>query len=424
MATDMKVYEEIHTSAAQDLYTQRLSWLQIPYINMQSILHLEYRLRLHVQILSHIQLSTNREPEMAPDTFVYLARRFSQPDALQQSRATEQACEWLGENTARAQGARDALLLYLKPAVVHTLCKACRKNASQRVLMMHLLGQSGNVLSRELFRQTQDDMHEPMILAQFLHYAANSSEYDTEVFSQHYLPLLKRASGIVPGQPLLAAIWGGLIRGDYRAKIALHRAIERHADGIMYFEFLRLAALTGDTEYLPLYTGLIESAPQRAFHYLAIYGRPEGVERILLGLEQPRTAHYAETAWWWISGQTLAKKPRMSLVGRQNVSNLLLDNFDYIPEPQAARDWWDRQRQEAGLRYLQGKPLDSGRVLASLKHYTGSSSLEFIDLLSLQYRQPLQLARYGWHEERLRQINSLSLASQIVQHDPMEMRLA
>jgi hypothetical protein len=76
------------------------------------------------------------------------------------------------------------------------------------------------------------------------------------------------------------------------------------------------------------------------------------------------------------------------------------------------------------MRYLQGKPLDSGRVLTSLKHYTGTSSLEFIDLLSLQYRQPLQLARCGWHEDRLRQVNSLSLASQLVREDPVEMRRA
>jgi len=420
----MKVYEEIHATAAQDLYTQRLSWLQMPYINMQSILHLEYRLRLHVQILAHIQLSTNREPDMAPDTFVYLARRFSHPDAMQQARATEQACYWLGENSARAQGARDALLLYLKPAVVHTLCKICRRNLSQRAILIHLIGLSGRVLTREFSRLTETGVQDPVVQAQYLHYAANSSEFGIDRFSYYYQPLLRDSAKTPPGQILLPAIWGGLARGDYQAKIALHRAIERHSDGILYFDLLRLAALTGDTEYLPLFTALIETAPQRAFHFLALYGRAEAVESILNGLSQPRTAHHAEPAWWWVSGQTLPKKPRMSIVGQRSVNTLLLDNFDYLPDPQPATQWWSEQIQDTGVRYLQGKSLDSGRILSCLKHYAGTNSIELMDLLSLQYRQPLQLAKHGWHEERIRQMNSLSLANQLVRDDPMEMRRA
>ena len=94
-------HAETHLNSACALYRQRLNWMQMDRVDMQSMLHLEYRLRVHLHVLAHESESTEAEPQTAPDTFVYLANRLSSRDSTQQTQAAELACQMLGEDTAR-----------------------------------------------------------------------------------------------------------------------------------------------------------------------------------------------------------------------------------------------------------------------------------------------------------------------------------
>ena len=87
----MGEYYETHMSSAQALYRQRLSWMQMDRVDMQSMLHLEFRLRVHLHVLAHAQSRGESEPEAAPDTFVYLASRLSSSDADRKQQAAAQA---------------------------------------------------------------------------------------------------------------------------------------------------------------------------------------------------------------------------------------------------------------------------------------------------------------------------------------------
>ena len=68
----MNNHAETHLNSACALYRQRLSWMQMDRVDIQSMLHLEYRLRVHLHVLAHESTSTQSEPQTAPDTFAGL----------------------------------------------------------------------------------------------------------------------------------------------------------------------------------------------------------------------------------------------------------------------------------------------------------------------------------------------------------------
>lgn len=392
---------ETHLESARGLYRQRLNWLQMDRIDMPSILQLEYRLRVHLHVLAHAIETAEAEPQAAPDTFVYLAARLSCNDVTQQTQAAELASQWLGEDSARAQGARDALLLFPLPVVQEVLSKAYRGNEVLRAVLIYILAQQGARLPQGLINQAELQQRDPLLQAQILYYAANHATSGLDLFSPYYQPLLSHAETVPEHGVLVAALWGGLVRGDQAAAVALRRAIEREGDDMQRLDLLRLAALTGDEEYLLIFELLVEHAPHLAFHLLALQGRHESAEIILQGLSHPRTANDAELAWWWVSGQTLPKKPRLSVIGKDRQVEEIED-VGLVPDAQSAQQWWSKQKKDNARRYLLGQALSQQVIQTILMQYAGMISHDLIDLLSLQCRQPVSLGTHGWHDARLR----------------------
>ena len=399
---------ETHLEAACGLYRQRLNWMQMDRIDMQSILNLEYRLRVHLHVLASQVNTVEAEPEMAPDTFVYLASRLSSRDAAQKTHASDLACQWLGEDSARAQGARDALLLFPHPVVQEALSKAYRQDVALRAILIYILAQHGARLPKGLINQAELQERDPLLQAQILYYAANQPTSGLDLFAHYYQPLLSHSETLPEHSVIVAALWGGLVRGDQSAAIALRRAIEREPDDMQRLDLLRLAALTGEADYLPIFESLTAHAPHIAYHFLALQGRHESLELILQGLCHPRTASDAELAWWWVSGQTLPKKPRLSVVGEDSQSDELEENVGLVPDSQPAQQWWARQKKDQELRCLQGQAVSVGLIQATLRQYAGMISHDLIDLLAIERGQQLLVGTHTWHDARVRELNTIT----------------
>ena len=414
---------ETHFTAAQSLYRQRLSWLQRERVDMQTMLQLEYRLRVHLHVLAHAQASGQAEPEAAPDTFVYLASRLSSIDSNCQQQAAAQACHWLAEDSARAHGARDALLLFPHPLVSEAISKAYRQHDTLRALLIYILAQQGARLPQGLIHQAELQ-GDPLLQAQILNYAAYQPGTGLEQFRAYYQPLLAHAQEVPAHPALVAAIWGGMLRHDPDIPSALRRAIERESNDMQRLDFLRLGALSGDAEYFPIFETLTAHVPQIAYHFLALLGQPESMAVILQGLNHPRTAQHAELAWWWVSGQTLPKKPRLSVVGEDHLVEDLDNHVGLVPDAQYAQQWWSRTRKDAKCRYLQGQPLNNVRIQHLLRHNAGIVSHDLIDLLALQSRQPMLIGTHIWHDMRIRKLQTINETTPTPTSRPMEAQRA
>ena len=401
-------YTGTHLNSAAALYRQRMGWLQTDCIDMQSMLDLEYRLRVHLHVLSRCVDENDQEPELAADTFIYLAARFSRRDAEIEKKAAELACEWLLEDGPRAHGSRDALLLFPSPTVYELMQKTYGEVESLRPVLIYILSQQGARLPKGLTHQAELQNQDPFLQAQTLYYAANDVNSDISMFKNYYEPLVASLeTGEVEHGTLVAAIWGGLVRNDQDASIALQRAIERESDEVQRFDFFRFAALTGKHEYFPILQQVVDKAPEVGFHFLALHGQTCSVEIILEGLTHPRTASFAETAWWWVSGQTLPKKPRLSVVGEDNEDAELEEEVGYVPDAQEAERWWSKRTHDQAIRWLQGKPFTVSALQTLLQEQTGLISNDLFDLHALLTNTPVQLGNYTWHDNRLRKIAQL-----------------
>ncbi|VAW94442.1 hypothetical protein MNBD_GAMMA21-2122 [hydrothermal vent metagenome] len=404
-------YLVTHLNSARALYRQRMGLLQSSRVDMQSMLDLEFRMRVHIHVLANQIDEDQAEPEQAADAFIYLAARFSSKDEVHQASAAQQACEWLLEDSPVAHGARDALMLFPLPDAYSVMQKTYRDVESLRPVLIYILTQQGAHLPKSLTHQAELQNQDPFLQAQTLYYAANDHKSDAGMFRDYYDSLLDdNKIEELDHSALVAAIWGGLVRGEDDAWVALQRAIANEGDDIQRLDFLRFAALSGKEQYFPMLANVAEHAPEVGYHFLALHGQTQSVQAILDGLIHPRTANYAEQAWWWVSGQILPKMPRLAVVGEENdTDNIELeDEVGYVPDAKPAQHWWAKQQQDASARWLQGQSFSISTVHKLMTQYSGVISNDLFDLYAITTHTPLRLGNYIWHDTRLIKINSLS----------------
>lgn len=398
-----------HYTSAKTLYRQRMGLLQSKRVNMQFMLEIEKRLRKHLKLLAGKIDAREKQPEQIADIFVYLATRLISSDKNQQRLAANLACDWLQDDSPVSFGARDALILFPIPEVYHVIRKMYCNVEKLRSVLLYILIQQGIYLPESLYRLAGSEPKDAEISAQLLHYAANNRHSDVNLFRPYYSPLVDGAPLHEQEHSLLvAAIWGGLIRGDVDARIALQLAVEKENDETQQLEYLRLAALSGQEKYFRVIQQLAEYAPEVGYHFLALHGSRHSVEQILTGLAHPRTSPYAEQAWWWVSGQTLARKARLSLVGQLSNHSPYDDEIGSVPDAALAEQWWAMQKSDSSYRWLHGKEYSHSRVLQLMKIYSGQASSDMMDLYALSAQSPVQISEYSWHFERLDKIELLA----------------
>ena len=418
-------YLDTHFHSTKALYRQRLGWLQSERIDMQAMLDLEYRIRVHLHVLAGAIDDQEDEPNQGPDTFIYLAARFSSRDEAHQQRAAQLACQWLLDDGPRAHGARDALLLFPSPNTYGVMQRTYVDVPALRPILIYILCQHGARLPKGLTHQAELAEQDPYLQAQVLYYAANDQKNGVDVFQPYYQPLIKHDSRTeVEHGSLVAALWGGLLRHDPDAYTALQRAIAAEADDFLRLDFLRLAALSGEKDYYPILKQVSGHAREVGYHFLALHGQQESVLEILAGLSHPRTSAFAEEAWWWVSGQTLPKKPRMSLVGEAQDDEQVDQQVGFVPDAQVAHTWWQKQKTDSMQRWFQGKPINMALVQKVACQYTGLISNDLFDLLALTAKQPLKLGNYTWHDARLRRLEKLAPVIETTPaHKPLQQEL-
>ncbi len=394
---------------AKALYRQREGCLQKNRVDMSQLLDVEARLREHIYALSRVRPFDDAEPDDAADAFIYIAKRLIQSDKALQAEAAEYACELLLEPDAKSGAARNALLLFPSKVSYQSMYRLYKSNEYLRAVIIYILTQQSASLPDELIKQAELTQQDPLLQAQILNYAANDIDTELSLFSDRYTHLIDQIDpkNEVDHAVLLASIWGGMVRQDPESYIALRRAIENESDDLQRLDFLRLAALSGDEDYYPILSGLIEYTPAIGYYFLALHGSRESVEIILTGLQHPRTSEYAEEAWWLSTGQVLAKIPRISVIGEEETSVEQEEEIGFIPDAGEAEQWWDKNASKPVSRWLAGESHSLTTIQNILNDYGGQISTDLFDLYSLAMQSPVQIGQYNWHAARLQKLKSV-----------------
>ena len=398
---------QTHAQSAIALARQREAWLRLPRLDAHALTSLEDRLRLHLFTLSCWLDNDETEPDEEHAAFVWLGLRLQGEDIELRRQAGESALQWLAEaDSPRASAARRALSLFPSDTTNALTLAAYRDTRELRAALVTIWHRQGIPVPQALLNQGELQDHDAVLQASVLAYMADSEATGLDVFQYYYRPLLSAPGELPhPEDVLLAAIRGGLIRGDAEALTALRRAMAIQ-EGEALRPWLYLAALSGSEEFHPVLQQHASASPETGYRLLALWGRREAMRDMVAGLKDPRTSEAASSAWFWITGQTLPQVPRLSVVGEEPAEASEAAAQGMIADLEAARGWWEAHQDQwaPGERWIAGAPMSAARLTDLAGEVAGTASADILNLLPLFCGRPLAVWVDGWFAQRLQRL--------------------
>lgn len=392
-------YLQTHWDSALVLFRQREAWSLRPLGDAAPLLRLEQQLRLHLHVLARSPETPAREPQETPDCFLRLASLLSSPRQEIRQDAYRQAAELLTAGGPLGLGAFQALALFCPPADDRALLELYRSQSPLRPVLFGLWREQGFPVPAALYHQGELQDRDPELQQAALAYAADHPQVGPELFRAYYQPLLGTPRPVQTSpEALHAALWGGLVRGNRDLTPTLLRAIELAAEPHQQLPLLRLAALSGDEQFYPVLRSRLETDPQHGCRLLALYGRPRVLEDLLPALDRAPAMEAAASAWQWLTGQRLGRKPRLSLVGGEEDGS----SEETMPAAAAAKAWLQQHRGsfEPGSRLFQGQPMTPALLHRAADTLAGQGDADLLDLLAIHLGRPLGIRPGSWRAQR------------------------
>jgi hypothetical protein len=416
-----------HWELAQKLYRQRALMLQTGQGDARLLQITEQRLRMAV---AGIVLSLEDEKQQttdAADAFVAFASRIvSETRETKLHAIYDEALELLGHKGEIADGIFDTLVLYPHPKMDWVLSRY-QQHPELRAHLFRLWTAQGATLPNGLVNQAEQQTQDIELQRSALQFIANSHDYGKEIFFAHYRHLLQSSSASeVNDQLLVPAIWGGLLRGDSDAHRAFRIAVDKVKEPVPSYELLRIMALMGSAEDLPVILTYAERDPERGYPLLALFGQPAVVPHILQGLGIANTLHAAYSAWLILTNLPLPMRPRLMLVNnneKQKSQDVQKIECEAIPDASLAEIWWEGQKQHwsDGARWYSGLPITKENLVHMLTNRIGIVAHDVTALLALHLQRPLEFGS-GWEYHRQTKIKKLLAFHDITDAHPGKIR--
>jgi len=424
---------------ARQLYRQRQSWQDEVWLSLDALSGLERRLQVYLHALTRAR--DNQPADISADEgqggieglpdrddalFVDLACRMRGTDPNARREAAGLACACLKEaahsenDKVRASQRAIAAVFSLFP------CEASKQALEElygdapetRAAIFDIWTEQGADVAVGLINQAELQGQSLDLQRAAISYAASRPEMGLDMFRFYYRSLGHAQGGTAartPASALIPALRGGLVRGDEQAPVALRRAIELEEDRASLIELLRLLALHGDASLYPVLRQFASAEPEQGLALIALSGHFAAVSDLLEALHQPRTNAAAASAWFRLTGQRLAQRPRLSVVGeaesaRTAGEDTLVetaseagDGADVIFDAEQAETWWaENQAQWREYpRWMLGRPLEPSTLLALAREWGGAFGRDVMDLLAMQQRRPLAVGSYALVSTRL-----------------------
>ncbi len=403
-------YAQTHWDSALVLFRQRCAWPARELADAAPLERLEQRLRLHLHVLARCPETAERQPAKTPDAFAWLASQLSSPDDQVRKTGYRRACQLLVEGGATGLGAFAALALFCPPEDDHCTLDLYRDHEQLRPILFSLWREQSFQVPPALYNRAELQGRNPDLQQAALAYAADNPNVSLELFRAYYQPLLgaARPVGVAAGV-MCAALRGGLLRGDRDLPRALRRAIELETSPEAQLALLRIGALSGDSQIYPVLRSRLENHPQSGARLLALYGRPESLPDLLAALDKAPGMEPASSAWFWLTGQRLGRKPRLSLVGGEDQGA----TGETMPDSEAARNWLEQNR--SGLaddaRLFRGRPVGIPMLISSAQSLAGNGDADLLDLLAVRLQRPLGITAGAWRAVRTKILSQISTTS-------------
>jgi hypothetical protein len=406
---------ELHTAAhaesATDLYNLRRGWLDATDIHASALEGVEVRLcssldhcacalRMDEPVDESQQSQPKKEPTKEADCFVFLASHISSPRPAISAAGYDLAYQWLAQDAGKSAAAEAALCLY-PPIDNTTLLKLYSEQEALRPALFRIFRKQMQVVPIAMVNTAATaEKSADALKIEALRYAAANADIGMDIFRTHYLPLLSGKTQF-NAEMVESAIWGGMLRNDPDASRAISVALSHIPSSQYRAQLLRLAALTGAAEYLPLLLQAAESEPDTGYPLLVLYGQKSVMPELLKALEISHTMEQAAAAFSRLSDQILPRVPRLTVVGEEDEDEE--EDAAKIPDAKAAWAWWDKHQGNWKVeeRWLFGKPANAAHLTAMSKKYAGRFGRDVMALLALAQKAPLKISPEIWRAHQM-----------------------
>ena len=377
--------ETIHLTALEHLFRRRVQMVSEDLSDADLLERTEQRLCVHLYVLAQTD-----GRDMAPSTAFDAVSRVSGAILRNGAAAYSEALAIVAAGEEGASGAFEAVAL-LPPRQDEVLVELFQQHHGMRATLFELWRRHGIDVPDGVVNRSCLQRDDAALQTAALRYAAARPGTGIDVFRPYY----KERS--LPAATVVAALWGGLRRGDDAAAEALNRVVDAMGTDAAMRSVLRLMALTGGRRHLPVLREHARLHPQDGTLLLALSGFPEVVPDILQVLERPESADAAAQAWFWMTGQSLPTRPRLEVaeVGGAQGGGAR-------PDAEWAAGWWQDRRDyfQPDARLLFGEAMSAPSVARACGAWAGRRSEDLLDLSALFGLSGLCIHHEDWMMRR------------------------
>lgn len=357
-----------HVTALEHLYRRRGHLLAEALADGDLLERTEQRLCLHLHVLAQAG-----DDAAAPAGAVDAFRRVGTAILRKRPAAYADALAIAAAGGEEAAGAWQALAL-MPPRQATLLIDLYQQHQGLRAPLFDLWHRHGADVPDGVLNRACLQRDDPALQVAALRYAAARPHTGVDVFRPYY------RERFLPPAMVVAALWGGLRRGDDAAAEALNRVLGGEEEATAVRSVLRLMALAGGRHHLPVLRERARLHPEDGVPLLALAGYPEVMPDVLHALERPESADAAVQAWFWLTGQPLPTRPRLEVATAGGARG-----GGVRPDAEWAAGWWHgrRDRFPPDARLLFGDPMSAHSVARACGAWAGRRSEDLLDLAAL-----------------------------------------
>ncbi len=404
--------QERHIRKVQELYLLRSNLLNRSLSSSRSVIDLERRLSIHLNILSQLadkEFSPNGEDE---ERFLFFATALQSQDEGTIFETCSQAVDQLADKNLSSRPIYDAFALY--PPSVEMMQRLYYERPTARAECFSIWRVQRADLPAGLINQTELQSEDYLLQYEILSYAANHPDFGVDIFRSYYAAQQASTGHFSLHESLLEPVlWGGLVRGDTEASNALRKAVEQVSSIEIRTKLLRLIALNGAPDHMSVLEESFEYSEKFDSRWWVLAGMAEYAQHLIKQLGLPKQADSANSDWQLLTGINLPDRPALMLIDdsgdRVAPDSEVESRLNMVPDTFYAESWLESRREEwSSDRWIMGQVANAEWLSTLCRHYCGEAIDDLADLLALKLQQPLGSNQgYGWQRQRIETINRL-----------------
>lgn len=370
---------------------------EIRCVDVNQIISIEKRILTSLLVLSENVDSSEAEPVLYSDTFIYLAKRLLNKDSEIQTLACQAACQFLNEydfvvddiRSECAAATYDVICLFPSEQMQHQLYLSYQNLKNLRACIFSIWTKQSYLVKESIIKNASVQKYDNSLKAELISYKAHG--YSDDVLLDSYthssnnsdIVLDYEAYTDIEKKCFTDSIWQSLQLKNNSVHDVLEDILkEQNLDKGL----LKLASLTGDNRYLSYLVDYSNIDPDSGYYYLALHGSYDAASEIINGFNDVRSIACCAQAWFLLTGMKIPMKSRLSIVSKDE-DNINPEN--QLPDVSKIEKWWldNKEKLKTDKRWLLGRVHGLKEIVSALTKFSGEFNQDLLSMYKLEVEE-------------------------------------